>query len=116
MENCKRITRLIGILKVLVNIVISTIFILIFLKELGIDIAPLLAGAGLIGLAVGFGAQELVRDVISGFFMLLENQLRVGDVVIINNTRGVVEGIELRTIRVRDLSGVVPVFLNGKIN
>jgi len=116
LEKGKRINTLIGILKGVVNIVLSTIFLLVFLKELGIDIAPLLAGAGLIGLAVGFGAQELVRDVISGFFILLENQLRVGDIAIINNTGGVVEGIELRTIRLRDLSGVVHVFQNGKIN
>lgn len=67
LEKGKRINTLIGILKGVVNIVLTTIFILVFLKELGIDIAPLLAGAGLIGLAVGFGAQELVRDVISGF-------------------------------------------------
>ena len=116
LEKGKRITTLIGILKGVVNIVLTTIFLLVFLKELGIDIAPLLAGAGLIGLAVGFGAQELVRDVISGFFILLENQLRVGDIVKINDTGGVVEGIELRTIRLRDLSGVVHVFQNGKIN
>ena len=116
LEKGKRITTLIGILKGIVNIVLTTIFVLVFLKELGIDIAPLLAGAGLIGLAVGFGAQELVRDVISGFFILLENQLRVGDIVKINDTGGVVEGIELRTIRLRDLSGVVHVFQNGKIN
>lgn len=89
---------------------------MIFLRELGLDITPLLAGAGIIGLAVGFGAQELVRDVISGFFMLLENQLRVGDIVRINDTRGVVEGIELRTITLRDISGIVHIFQNGKIN
>jgi len=116
LEKGKRINTLIGILKGVVNIVLTTIFILVFLKELGIDIAPLLAGAGLVGLAVGFGAQELVRDVISGFFILLENQLRVGDIVRINDTGGVVEGIGLRTIRLRDLSGTVHIFQNGKIN
>ena len=115
LEKGKRINTLIGIVKGMVYITITTIFIFELLGELGIDIAPLLAGAGIIGLAVGFGAQELVRDVISGFFMLLENQLRVGDIVIVNDTRGVVEEIELRTIRLRDLSGVVHVFQNGKI-
>jgi small conductance mechanosensitive channel len=115
LEKGKRINTLIGVVKGMVYITITTIFILEVLGELGIDMAPLLAGAGIIGLAVGFGAQELVRDVISGFFMLLENQLRVGDVVNINNTRGTVEEIELRTIRLRDLSGVVHVFQNGKI-
>jgi small conductance mechanosensitive channel len=116
LEKGKRITTLTGIVKGLVHITITTIFILEILGELGIEIAPLLAGAGIIGLALGFGAQELVRDVISGFFMLLENQLRAGDIVIINGTGGVVEEIELRTIRLRDLSGVVHVFQNGKIN
>ena len=90
LEKSKRTNTLIGIVKGTLSIAISAIFILIFLRELGIDIAPLLAGAGIIGLAVGFGAQELVRDVISGFFMLLENQLRVGDIVKINDTPGVV--------------------------
>jgi small conductance mechanosensitive channel len=116
LEEGKRTNTLIGILKGTLNIAISAIFILLFLRELGLDIAPLLAGAGILGLAVGFGAQELVRDVISGFFMLLENQLRVGDVVKINDTGGIVEGIELRTITLRDLSGVVHIFQNGKIN
>ena len=116
LEKGKRINTLIGIVKGMVYITITTIFILELLGELGIDIAPLLAGAGIIGLALGFGAQELVKDVISGFFMLLENQLRVGDIVIVNDTGGVVEEIELRTIRLRDLSGVVHIFQNGKIN
>jgi small conductance mechanosensitive channel len=116
LEESKRTNTLIGIVRGTLNITLSVIFILIILRELGIDIAPLLAGAGIIGLAVGFGAQELVRDVISGFFMLLENQLRVGDIVKINDTGGVVEGIELRTITLRDLSGTVHIFQNGKIN
>jgi small conductance mechanosensitive channel len=116
LEEGKRVNTLIGIVKGILNIALAAIFMLIFLEELGIDIAPLLAGAGIIGLAVGFGAQELVRDFISGFFMLLENQLRVGDIVKINDTRGVVEGIELRTITLRDVSGVVHIFQNGKIN
>ena len=116
LEEGKRVNTLIGIVKGTLNIALVVIFVLIFLRELGIDIAPLLAGAGIIGLAVGFGAQELVRDVISGFFMLLENQLRVGDIVKINDTGGVVENLELRTITLRDLSGVVHIFQNGKIN
>jgi small conductance mechanosensitive channel len=116
LEEGKRVNTLIGIVKGTLKIAITVIFILIFLKELGLDIAPLLAGAGIIGLAVGFGAQELVRDYISGFFMLLENQLRVGDIVKINDTRGVVEAIELRTITLRDITGTVHIFQNGKIN
>lgn len=112
----KRLNTLMGIVKKGVAIVIWTVFIMIFLKKINIDIAPILAGAGIIGLAVGFGAQELVRDLITGFFILLENQIRTGDVAIINGTGGLVEKIELRTITLRDLSGVVHIFQNGKIN
>ncbi len=112
----KRINTLMGILKGLIKIVLWTIFFMTFLKKIGTDIGRLIASAGIIGLAVGFGAQELVRDVISGFFMLLENQIREGDVAIINGTGGLVEKIEMRTITLRDFSGVVHVIQNGKIN
>ncbi len=112
----KRLNTLMGIVKTIVAIVLWSVFIMIFLKKINIDIAPLLAGAGIIGLAVGFGAQELVRDFISGFFILFENQIRTGDVAIINGTGGLVEKIELRTITLRDMSGVVHIFQNGKIN
>lgn len=112
----KRLNTLMGIVKRGVAIIIWSVFIMIFLKKINIDIAPILAGAGIVGLAVGFGAQELVRDFITGFFILLENQIRTGDVAIINGTGGLVEKIELRTITLRDLSGVVHIFQNGKIN
>ena len=112
----KRLNTLMGIVKKGIAIIIWTVFIMIFLKKINIDIAPILAGAGIIGLAVGFGAQELVRDFLTGFFILLENQIRTGDVAIINGTGGLVEKIELRTITLRDLSGVVHIFQNGKIN
>lgn len=112
----KRLNTLMGIVRKGIAIIIWAVFIMIFLKKINIDIAPLLAGAGIIGLAVGFGAQELVRDFITGFFILLENQIRTGDVAIINGTGGLVEKIELRTITLRDLSGVVHIFQNGKIN
>ena len=85
------------------------------LKEMGIDIGPLLAGAGIVGLAVGFGAQNLVRDVVSGFFILLENQVGVGDVAVINGTGGLVEEVNLRTIVLRDATGTVHVFPSGAI-
>jgi len=116
LEAEKRINTLLDILKGVGKILIWSIFIMILLKKLGIDIGPILAGAGILGLAVGFGAQELVRDFISGFFILLENQVRAGDVAIINGTGGLVEKIELRTMTLRDFSGVVHVFQNGKIN
>jgi small conductance mechanosensitive channel len=112
----KRLNTLMNIVKKGIAVIVWAIFIMIFLKKINIDIAPILAGAGIIGLAVGFGAQELVRDFITGFFILLENQIRTGDVAIINGTGGLVEKIELRTITLRDLSGVVHIFQNGKIN
>jgi len=115
-ESTKRINTLVGIIKSTVNIAIVTVYVIMLLSKFSIDVAPLLASAGILGLAVGFGAQELVRDYISGFFMLLEDQVRTGDVAIINGTGGAVERIELRTITLRDLSGVVHIFQNGKIN
>ena len=116
LESQKRVDTLLGILKGTGRIIIWVVFLMLLLRKFGIDIGPILAGAGILGLAVGFGAQELVRDVISGFFLLLEDQVRAGDVAIINGTGGLVEKIELRTITLRDLSGVVHVFQNGKIN
>lgn len=115
-EKEKRVNTLINILKQAGGIVIWIIFILIILREINLDIGPILASAGIVGLAVGFGAQELVRDFISGFFILLENQVREGDVAIINGTGGLVEEIALRTITLRDFAGTVHIFQNGKIN
>lgn len=115
-EMGKRIDTLLGILRSMIKIIAWLMIGMLFLRKIGIDIAPILAGAGIAGLALGFGAQELVRDFISGFFMLLENQIRAGDVAIVNGTGGLVEHVGLRTIVLRDLSGVVHVFQNGKIN
>jgi len=115
-ETEKRVNTLIGILRISCKIAIWTLVFMIVLRKIGIDIGPLLAGAGIIGLAVGFGSQELVRDMISGFFMLLENQVRNGDVAQINGTGGLVESIGLRTIKLRDFAGTVHIFQNGKIN
>ncbi len=85
------------------------------LRELGFDIAPLLAGAGIAGLAVGFGAQNLVRDLITGFFIIFENQIRVGDVVEVAGKMGKVEQVNLRTTVLRDGEGRVHVVPNGQI-
>lgn len=112
----KRINTLAGIIQGIVKIFVLTTFFVMLLGKFGVNIAPILASAGIIGLAIGFGAQELVRDFISGFFLLLENRVRTGDVAIINGTGGLVEKIELRTITLRDYAGVVHVFQNGKIN
>jgi small conductance mechanosensitive channel len=96
----------------------TTFFVagMIILGQLGIDITPILAGAGVIGLAVGFGAQSLVKDVISGFFILFEDLISVGDVVVIKGTGGLVEEVNLRTVKMRDLAGNVHVFPNSNID
>jgi small conductance mechanosensitive channel len=86
------------------------------LAQFGLNITPALTGAGIAGLAVGFGAQTLVRDIISGFFLILENQVRVGDAAAINGVEGIVEAINLRTIVLRDIEGTVHVVPNGGIN
>jgi small conductance mechanosensitive channel len=114
-EQQKRADTLIGILEKAGRIVIAALIGMLLLMQVGVNVAPLIAGAGVLGLAVGFGAQELVRDVITGFFILMENHMRVGDVAVINGTGGLVESIGLRTIVLRDLAGVVHIFQNGKI-
>lgn len=114
-EHKKRVETLIGIVTRAATIAIWGLAIVLVLMQVGVDVAPIIAGAGVVGIAVGFGAQELVRDVVSGFFQLIENHIRKGDVAVINGTGGVVENIGLRTIVLRDLAGVVHVFQNGKI-
>ena len=114
-ESRKRVETLIYLIRQAAFIVVWVTTLLILLKEIKVDIAPLLASAGIIGLAVGFGAQSLVRDFISGFFFILENQVRVGDVAVVNGTGGLVEKINFRTIVLRDLAGAVHVFPNGTV-
>lgn len=114
-ESAKRVETLVRLVRQAMQLFIWTTVVLVLLQELGVEIAPLLAGAGILGLAIGFGAQNLVRDVISGFFFILENQLRVGDVAVINGTGGLVERMNFRTIVLRDISGVVHVFPNGTV-
>lgn len=114
-EKQKRVATLIMLVRQGVFILLAAITLLLGLKQLGIDIAPILASAGVVGLAVGFGAQNLVRDIISGFFLILENQVRVGDVATINGTGGLVEEVNFRTLILRDLSGTMHVFPNGEI-
>jgi small conductance mechanosensitive channel len=111
----RRASTLRGVLTRLVNVTIAFLAILMLLRELSIDVVPILTGAGIAGLAVGFGAQYLVRDVISGFFIILEDQVRVGDLARINSVTGNVEEINLRTIVLRDGEGAVQVFPNGSI-
>ena len=115
LERAKRARTLGTLVRNVSSAVIVGVATLMVLRELGIDIAPVLAGAGILGLAVGFGAQTLVRDIISGFFLILEDQVRVGDVAAINGQGGLVEAINLRTIVLRDSEGTVHVFPNGAI-
>jgi small-conductance mechanosensitive channel len=115
LERRKRAQTIASIARRSLAILIWTAAVLIVLRELDVDITPVLTGAGIVGLAVGFGAQTLVRDVITGFFLIVEDQVRVGDVAMVNGTGGLVEQINLRTIVLRDLEGVVHVFPNGEI-
>lgn len=115
-ESSKRVETLVRLLRQGVLVVLWLVAGLVVLREVGIEIGPILASAGVAGLAVGFGAQNLVRDVISGFFLILENQVRVGDVAVVNGTGGLVEKLNFRTIVLRDLSGTVHVFPNGTVN
>lgn len=114
-ENAKRTKTLSDMLQNVASLAIIVIALLTVLQELQVNIMPILTGAGILGLAVGFGAQTLVKDVISGFFLILENQVRVGDVAKINGTGGMVEALNLRTIVLRDQGGVVHIFPCGSI-
>ncbi|MFB9867043.1 mechanosensitive ion channel domain-containing protein [Vreelandella sulfidaeris] len=100
------------------NVIFVTILIIAViagLANLGVNVTPLLAGAGVIGLAIGFGAQTLVQDLITGIFILIEDSLAVDDFVQINNHMGTVEGLTLRTVRLRDLDGVVHIITFSRI-
>jgi len=111
----KRIKTLLGVLWTISSGLLWFVVVLIALSQIGVNIGPILAGAGVVGLAVGFGAQHLVRDLVAGFFLLLENQIRVGDIAVVNGTGGVVESVTFRTVVLRDQAGVVHVFPNGLI-
>ena len=111
----RRASTLGGILTSTVTATVGFVAILMLLRELSIDILPIMTGAGIAGLAIGFGAQNLVRDVISGFFLILEDQVRIGDIARINGVTGTVEQIKLRTIVLRDGDGAVQMFPNGTI-
>jgi small conductance mechanosensitive channel len=112
----KRTETLGSVIRHILTVLILIVASMMALKELGIEIGPILAAAGIVGLAVGFGAQNLVQDVISGFFILLEDQIRVGDVVKVGETGGLVEKVNLRMTILRDLSGNVHYIRNGNID
>jgi moderate conductance mechanosensitive channel len=111
----QRVTTLIGLIRSVGIAVITIITLFIILDEAGVQIGPLLAGAGVVGLAVSFGAQSLVRDIISGLFILLENQFGVGDVIRIGDVAGRVESMTLRIVTMRDVNGTVHIVPNGEI-
>ena len=114
-ERSKRANTLGRLLQKTLSTLVFGIAALMILRELDVDITPVLTGAGIAGLAVGFGAQTLVRDIISGFFLIVEDQVRVGDVAVVNGQGGLVEELNLRTIVLRDESGSVHVFPNGEV-
>jgi small conductance mechanosensitive channel len=114
-EAKKRAQTLGNILRNALLVVITFIALLMILGELGIQLGPLLATAGIGAVAIGFGAQSLVRDVISGFFIILENQYRIGDAIEVAGASGLVESISIRKTVLRDLEGRVHIIPNGEI-
>jgi small conductance mechanosensitive channel len=111
----KREDTLIHIFTITFKIVLWSIVALMVLQEFGILIGPILAAAGIVGLAFGFGGQYLIRDLISGLFIFLENQYRIGDVIKLNDTGGLVEDITLRMTTLRDMDGTVHHIPHGEI-
>ena len=111
----KREDTLIRIFTVTFRVVLIILVGMMFLQEIGIMIGPILAGAGIVGLALGFGGQYIIRDLITGLFIILENQYRIGDVVFLNETSGLVEDISLRRSTLRDLDGTVHHIPHGEI-
>lgn len=113
--NTRRLTTVGELLKNVTNIVFNFILIMLVLSQMGINLGPLIAGAGVLGLAVGFGAQSLVKDVITGFFIIFEDQFAVGDVIQTGTFKGTVEMIGLRTTRLVSWKGEVYILPNGSI-
>jgi len=114
-EAKKRADTLHSLFRYIFSVIITTVAVMMILGEFGIEIGPILAAAGIVGLAVGFGAQNLVQDIISGFFILIDDSIRVGDVVNIAGSGGVVEKVNLRVTVLRDLAGNVHYVRNGQI-
>ena len=115
-EAGKRVATVMKLVRQVVSFIFWGVVVLIILGQIGVEIGPILAGAGILGIAIGFGAQNLVRDVIAGMFIILENQIRVGDVAVINGEAGFVESVNYRTVVLRDRTGTVHVFPSGSIN
>ncbi|MBZ0130983.1 MAG: mechanosensitive ion channel family protein [Rhodocyclaceae bacterium] len=114
-EEVKRIETLGRVFRYIASVVVALVAGTLILGELGISVAPILGAAGVIGLAVGFGAQSLIKDYFNGFFLLLEDQIRQGDVVEVGGQGGLVEEVTLRYVRLRDYDGNVHFIPNGSI-
>jgi len=114
-EELKRVETLSRVFGYIASVLIWAVATMLVLSELGISIAPILATAGVAGIAIGFGAQSLVRDYFNGLFILLENQIRQGDVVAVADKAGLVEEVTLRYVRLRDYEGAVHYIPNGAI-
>ena len=112
----KRADTLSSVVHYILDVVIISVGVIVILDQVGVNIGPILAAAGVVGLAVGFGAQSLVQDVISGFFILLGDQIRVGDVVQIAGKGGLVENVDPRMTTLRDLAGNVHYIRHGTID
>ena len=114
-EQVRRAETIGRVLRYLASVIVTLIAAVLILSELGVSVAPILGAAGVVGLAVGFGAQSLVKDYFTGFFLLLENQLTTGDVVRIADRSGLVEDVTLRFVRLRDYDGNVHFIPNNLI-
>jgi len=114
-EQVRRVETLARVFRYVTTVLVSLIAGMLILSEIGVSIAPILGAAGVVGLAVGFGAQSLIKDYFTGFFLLLENQIRQGDVVDAGGKSGAVEEVTLRYVRLRDYDGVVHFIPNNLI-
>lgn len=114
-DRVKRAKTLTSVLTGAVGVFIFGLTVFMLLAELGIDIAPLLASAGVLGIAIGFGAQSIIKDTLNGLFILLEGQFNTGDVVKIAGVSGNVEDLNLRRTILRDLDGIVHIIPNGQV-
>jgi len=111
----QRMNTLVRIFSWTINTIIVIIASMMIIQEFGVQIAPILASAGIVGVAIGFGGQYLVRDLITGFFIIFENQYRIGDVINVEGIGGVVEDISLRVTTLRDMNGTVHYIPHGEI-
>ena len=114
-EEKKREDTLISTINGFLSIIIWIGALIFILEKMGVPVAPLLTGAGILGVAVGFGSQSLVKDMINGIFIIVENQFRIGDVITVGDYTGTVEGMTLRVTRLRQINGTIHYIPNGEI-